>query len=333
MELHTIIMEIWEQEEMPREWKLGIIQPIYKKGDKQNCTNYRGITLLNVAYKVLSNIILKRLSLYSEKIIGEHQGGFRKVRGTIDQIFIVRQAMEKCLEPTTDLHMLLVDFRQAFDSIDTVKLINYMYEKGIPKKVVELIRMTFHEASAKVIVEGRCGSEFTLENGMRQGDAMSATLFNIALPSVLENIADEGHIVYKSKLICAYADVVILIARSEKTLKEIFTEMSIKARKMGLEVNQGKTKYMIVTNNAKRRNNRKDLVIDEQIFEKVETASYLGTEVYSRNVVSGEIQKRLMAGNRAYYANLKAHKVKSNIDDHQSKAIPNIDSPCGYICS
>jgi len=61
---------------LPEEWKKSIIVPIYKKGDKIVYSNYRGISLLPATYKMLSNILLARLTPYAEDIIGDHQRGF-----------------------------------------------------------------------------------------------------------------------------------------------------------------------------------------------------------------------------------------------------------------
>jgi len=82
--LHALICKIWRDEKMPDDWKVGLLVPLFKKGDKMKCENYRGITLLNVAYKVLSSIILERLKEYSEEILGEYQCGFRPQRQTMD---------------------------------------------------------------------------------------------------------------------------------------------------------------------------------------------------------------------------------------------------------
>jgi sorting nexin-29 len=77
-------------EKIPEEWKLGIIHPIYKKGDKMQCDNYRSITLLNVAYNIFTALIYKRLSQKVEGKIGDYQMGFRANRFTIDNIHIIR---------------------------------------------------------------------------------------------------------------------------------------------------------------------------------------------------------------------------------------------------
>jgi hypothetical protein len=69
-------MAICNKEELPEEWKEWIIIPIHKKGDKTDCNNYRGISLLPTTYKILSNIMLSRLIPYGQEIMGDHQCGF-----------------------------------------------------------------------------------------------------------------------------------------------------------------------------------------------------------------------------------------------------------------
>jgi hypothetical protein len=93
--LYTLIYSIWNKEELPQQWKESIIIPIYKKDDKTDCNNYRGISLLSTAYKILSNILLARLTPYVNEIIGDRQCGFHRNRSTMDQLFYIRQILEK----------------------------------------------------------------------------------------------------------------------------------------------------------------------------------------------------------------------------------------------
>lgn len=88
-----------------------------KKGHPKKVENYRGISLLDTAYKVLSIAVLHRLEKYSTEIIGEYQCGFMKGKSTTDHIFTLRQVMEKYYEYDKDLHMIFIDFQQAYDSI------------------------------------------------------------------------------------------------------------------------------------------------------------------------------------------------------------------------
>jgi sorting nexin-29 len=94
-EIHKLIILIWNKEELPHQWKESIIVLIHKKGDKTDCSNYRGKSLLSTSYNILSNILLSRLIPYADEITGDHQCGFRCNRSTTDQMFYIRQILEK----------------------------------------------------------------------------------------------------------------------------------------------------------------------------------------------------------------------------------------------
>jgi hypothetical protein len=93
--IHKLICSIWNKKELPQQWKESIIVPIHKKGDKTDCNNYRGMTLLSTAYKILFNILLVRLTPHVSEVIGDHQYGFSRNRSTTDQIFYIQQMLEK----------------------------------------------------------------------------------------------------------------------------------------------------------------------------------------------------------------------------------------------
>jgi len=142
LEIHKLITSIWKKEKLPEEWKASIIMPIHKKGDKTDCNNYRGITLLPTTYKISSNILLSRLIPYAKEIIRDHQCGFRRNRSTIDHIFCIRQILEKKWEYNAPVHQLFIDFKKAYDSVRRKVLYKILIEFGIPGKLVRLIKMS-----------------------------------------------------------------------------------------------------------------------------------------------------------------------------------------------
>jgi hypothetical protein len=94
-ETHTLTIFIWNKEELREKLKESVIVPVHKKGDKRDCSNYRGISLLSTTCNVLSSILLSRLTPYAEEIIGDHQCGFRHNRSTTEHIFSIRPTLEQ----------------------------------------------------------------------------------------------------------------------------------------------------------------------------------------------------------------------------------------------
>jgi hypothetical protein len=102
----------------------SIIEPIHKKGDKTDCSNYHGISLLSTSYQILSSNLLSRLSPYIDKIIGDNQRGFWRNSSTTDQIFCIHQILEKKWEYNETVHQLYIDLKKAYDSVRVEVLYN-----------------------------------------------------------------------------------------------------------------------------------------------------------------------------------------------------------------
>jgi hypothetical protein len=126
--IHKLINSIWNKEELPDQRKESIIVPIHKKDDKSDCNNYHGISLLLTSYKMLSNIVLSKLSPYVDEIIGDHQCGFQRNRSNAHPIFCILHILEKKWEYNETVHQLSMDFKKAYDSARREVLYNILME-------------------------------------------------------------------------------------------------------------------------------------------------------------------------------------------------------------
>jgi len=177
LEIHKLINSTWKKEKLPEEWNESIIVPIHKKGDKTNCNNYRGISLLPTTYKIASNILLSRLIPYEKEIIGDHQCGFRRNRSTIDHIFCIRQILQKKWEYNEEVRLLFIDFKKAYDSVTRPVLYKILIEFGIPRKLVMLIKMSLTETYSRVRIGKNVSDRFPIRNGLKQGEALITNAF------------------------------------------------------------------------------------------------------------------------------------------------------------
>ena len=96
--LFALMCRIWHEEQLPADLRDATIVTLFKKGNRSDCGNYRGISLLSTAGKILARLLQNRLSPVAEQILPESQCSFRPSRGTIEMIFAARQLQEKCIE-------------------------------------------------------------------------------------------------------------------------------------------------------------------------------------------------------------------------------------------
>lgn len=250
---------------------------------------------------------------YAEQL-GEYQCGFRKARSTIYQIYTLKQLQSSCREHNIDLHVFFIDYKHAYDTVIRKEVYKTMKELHIPNKLVILTQITIQSTRSRVKIQGRLSDSFDSNKGLRQGNPISSLLFNLTLEKVVRtsNSNRQGTILHKDHQCLAYTDDLTLIIRSKTVLKDIFTKLEKPALKLGLSVNEDKTKYMFLSRKA---NTGRNLQIISQnnkkyLFEQVQEFKFLGVMITREGNNTKEIITRIANGNKCVGALNKM--IKSN---------------------
>jgi len=130
--LHSIWQQIWKTQQWPEDWKRSVFIPIPKKGNARECSNYHTIALISHASKVMLKILQARLPQYVNCKLPDVQTGFRKGRGTRDQISNIHCIIEKARQFQKNIYFCFVDYIKAFDCVDHHKQWKMLKEMGIP---------------------------------------------------------------------------------------------------------------------------------------------------------------------------------------------------------
>ena len=139
-----------ENSAWPQDWKRSVFIPIPKKGNAKECSNYCTIALISHASKVIHEILEARLQQYMNREIPDVQAGFRKNRGTRDQIATICWIMEKAREFQKNIYFCFIDYAKASDCVDLNKLWKILKEMGIPDHLTCLLRNLYAGQEATV---------------------------------------------------------------------------------------------------------------------------------------------------------------------------------------
>ena len=120
--LHSVCQHIWKTQQWPQDWKRSVFIPIPKKGNAKDCSNYQTIALISHASKVVLKILQARLQQYVNCEVPDVQAGFRKGRGTRDQIANICWIIEKKESSRKKVYFCFIEYAKAFDCVDHNKL-------------------------------------------------------------------------------------------------------------------------------------------------------------------------------------------------------------------
>ena len=138
--LHSICQQIWKTQQWPQDWKRSVFVPIPKENNAKECSNYHTIALISHACKVMFKILQAELQQYVNQEFPDIQAGFRKGRGTRDQIVNNHWIIEKAREFQKNIYFCFIDYIKAFDYVDHNKKWKILKETGIPDHLTCLLR-------------------------------------------------------------------------------------------------------------------------------------------------------------------------------------------------
>ena len=174
---------------VPVEWCSACIVPLYKgKGDRHECSNSRGISLLSVVGKVYGRILIERIRRKTDDVVSEVQGGFRQGRGCVDQVFVVRQVCEKYLAKGKEVYWAFMDLEKAYDRVDREALWDVLQLYGVGGKLLRAVKSFYVGSKACVRVGSELSEWFPVKVGLRQGCVMSPWLFNLYIDGVVREV-------------------------------------------------------------------------------------------------------------------------------------------------
>ncbi|CAH8465462.1 unnamed protein product [Schistosoma haematobium] len=302
--LHILFNKIWDEEQVPTDWKEGLLIKIPKKGDLSKCDNYKGITLLSIPGKVFNRVLLNRMKDCVDAQLRDQQAGFRKDRSCTDQIATLRIIVEQSIECNSSLYINFIDYEKAFDSVDRTTLWKLLRHYGVPQKIVNIIQNSYDGLHCKIVHGGQLTKSFKVKTGVRQGCLLSPFLFLLVIDWIMKTSTSElkRGIQWTSRMQLDdldFAGDLALLSQTQQQMQEKTNSVAAASAAVGLIIHKGKSK--IHRHNTACTN---PIKIDGEDLEDVKTFTYLDSIIDERGGSDADVKARIGRA-RAVYLQLR----------------------------
>ena len=325
LRLTDLVAACWEKGTIPQDFRDALIVSLYKnKGDKSDCSNYRGISLLSIAGKILARVLLDRITpTIAKEVLPENQCSFRAGRGTTDMVFVLRQIQEKCREQNMGLYAAFIDLTKAFDTVSREGLWKIMHKLDCPPKFLTILQQLHVGQKGQVKHTGSISEPFPINNGVKQRCVLAPTLFAIFFSMMLQeataDVTEGLYIRYrtdggifnlrrlqaKTKTTerniteLLFADDCALLAHTEEALQLIVSRFSAAAKAYGLTISLKKTE-VIYQPPPRGEYRPPSITIDTTCLSAVHQFTYLGSVISNDASISKDIDNRLSKASSAF---------------------------------
>ena len=330
--LLKLFNRILETNKIPENFKKAEIILIHKKGDRNECKNYRPISLLNHTYKTFTLTLANRIKNELYSFLPKSQAAYQPGRTTIEQIICIEQIIEKAIEFNKPLYAIFIDFTKAFDSVKLPSLWQALDKSTINKKYIQLLRNTYVGSKSRIKTDIGTTRFINILKGVKQGDVLSAVLFCVILAAILIEVEHDtgynigGHLI--SNL--GYADDMALLNENPKKLQIFLNAFCETAEKSGLKINIEKTNAFTT---AKDEPN---IQINGRQIKYIDNFTYLGHNINNKNDHQTALDARIAKGwiavnkNKALL-NSPRLSIKTKVKVYQTYIVPVLLYGCECI--
>ena len=283
------------EESIPSEWREGRVVALEKKDSKRgDLTTYRPITITSILYRVFARVINRRIHDWIEQngILGEMQNGYRRNRRGDDCLFILTSAIEIARAEKRGFKVTFLDCSKAYDKVDREKLWEILRERGMPKGLLELLIQLNRNTTAFLEVGGKASKKLKLDHGLRQGCALSPTLFMLYISRLETKLIESGNgikIRYSKNIFgtaaervkvipgLLYADDLCLMTHTWTQMKELLRITTEVGDELKLVFNPNKS--AVIDFNETDGEQSPDLEIQGQEIPNENSYKYLGVQL------------------------------------------------------
>lgn len=305
--LTALFNKVYENNLVPSIWNTSIVKPIPKSSlnDPHIPLQYRGISLLSTVYKLFTSILNKRIQNVAEEILNDTQNGFRSKRSCEDHIYSLTSIIRNRKRDKQDTFIIFVDFEKAFDRVDRNLLFHQMGDLGFGGKMLSILYSLYKNCYVRLNLNGLLTPMFNSNVGVKQGDSLSATLFNLYIDDLADvlNCSNKGVILNDELNIAAlmYADDLAIIAESEENMQSLLEILEKWCYTWRMIVNVNKTKIVHFRSQARPRSNFV-FKLNGYTVEYAERYKYLGIVLDEHLLYNVTASVLSDSGNRALAA-------------------------------
>lgn len=293
----------------------SIIYPIHKKGNINDPCNYRAISFMNTAAKILMGILNYRLTSWVEEnqIMEEYQAGFRKNYCTADNVYNIVAIVSLKLAEKKKVYAFFVDFRAAFDKVCRKSLIYKLYLNRVSSKFINMIEAIYQNTKCTIWNGEELSQDFETVSGVKQGCLLSPLLFALYLNDLHEHLEGGIDVEGKNVRVLMYADDIVILSGDINSLQNMIINLEEYCKLWNMELNMSKSKIMVFRNGG-RLSDREKWFYKGQEIEIVSEYTYLGVVLTPRLSFKRHVSSRITQAKAAINSTWKNFLQKNNIN-------------------